>query len=237
MKNIFLLAFILLFLASCGGQHSSARENFNRENIAANDEIERAKPDESVKPESSAARNNSEIRGIDFKNFAYPDGITVKDGKLDLSEKSDSKTPSRLEYEVKSVQYADLAGDAGEDALVDLTPLMGGGSTIYKHGFHLFTLEKGKAGLQWRLTTGSEADCGLKEVWTEGKKLVLEVFGKCRAENNELRSEDYDTDVNTKNFTRLTFGWNNRKFVQENLEVFPFPENNIRNYQPKTRGN
>ncbi|HEX8370994.1 MAG TPA: hypothetical protein VF604_20790 [Pyrinomonadaceae bacterium] len=237
MKSIFFLAFALLFWSSCGGgQRSSASKNFNKENIAAANEIRKALPDENGKPEYSA-RNNSEIRRIDFKNFAYPDGITVKDGRLDLSEKSTSKTPSRLEYAVKDIQYADLTGDAKEDALVDLTTFMGGGSSIYKHGFHLFSLEKGKAKLLWRLTTGSEADCGLKEVWTENKKLVLEVFGKCHAENTDLRSEDYETDVNTDSFTRFTFAWNGRKFVRENLEVLPFTENNIHNYQPKTRKN
>ncbi|MDQ3799728.1 MAG: hypothetical protein M3384_09770, partial [Acidobacteriota bacterium] len=205
MKNILVPALALAIFANCGGRQSSGGENFNKENVVANVEVEKAKPVESAAPKSSSVTaGNSEIRRIDFRNFVYPPGIRVKDGKLDLSE----KPTSRQEYEVEDVQYVDLAGDADEEALVDLTTLRGGGSSIYTHGFHLFTPEKGKARLLWQLNTGSEARCGLKEIWTENRKLFLEVFGKCHIENDELSVENYDTDVNTDSFTRFTFGWN-----------------------------
>ena len=236
MKNIFLLGFVLLFLSNCASRSSSADENFKSESTLIASENRNSKPDENDKRENSVP-NNSEIRRVDFKNFVYPDGITIENGVFDASEKSGSKTNSRLEYAVEDVRYADFTNDAREDALVDLTTFMGGGSSIYKHGFHLYTLEKGKARLQWRLTTGSEADCGLKEIRIENKKLFLEAFGKCYIEEDSLRGLDYDTDVNTSSFTRFTFGWNNRKFVRENLEILPFPENNIHDYERRMKKN
>ena len=232
MKNILLLGLVLMFLPNCVSQDKAANENSVTENnlivqnsSTANESVETKSKENDKQLYSSLI--DSEIRKIDFRNFAYPDEVIVKNGKLDLSEKSPLKTPSRLEYTVENIRYANFTNDAKEDALIDLTTLAGGGSTIYQHGFHLYTLRNRKARLLWRVTTGSEADCGLKEIWTENAKLILEVFGKCYIEENSMQSKDYDSDVNTKNFTRFTFGWNGQKFVQENLQVFPFTENNI----------
>lgn len=227
-----------MFLPSCVSQDKSANENSVTENklIVQNsstvNKLIETKSKENHK-QSYSSQIDSEIRKIDFKNFSYPSEIVVKNGKLDLSENSPSKIPSLLEYTVEHIQYADFTNDPKEDALIDLTTLAGGGSTIYLHGFYLYTLRNRKAHLLWRITTRSEADCGLKEIWTENVKLILEVFGKCHIEENLMRSEDYETDINTKNFTSFTFGWNGQKFVQEKLQVFPFTENNIYDYKRK----
>jgi len=241
MKNILLLGLFLLLLPSCVSQVKSVNKNTVIENnlitqnsSTANEPVEN-KLKENDK-QSYSSQINSEIRKIDFENFAYPDEIIVKNGKLDLSEKSPLKTPSRLEYTVEDIRYADFTNDAKEDVLIDLTTLAGGGSTTYQHGFHLYTLQNKKAHLLWQVTTGSEADCGLKEILVEDTKLILEVFGKCHIEEDSMQSEDYDTDVNTKNYTNFTFGWNGQKFVREKLVVLPFTENNIHDYKRKISG-
>ncbi|MDQ3062325.1 MAG: hypothetical protein M3R14_05605 [Acidobacteriota bacterium] len=241
MKNILLLGLILFFLPSCLSQVKSVNKNSVTENnlIVQNSSIANEPVETKLKEndkQSYSSQINSEIRKIDFRNFSYPDEVIVKNGKLDLSEKSPLKTPSRLGYTVEDIRYAHFTNDAKVDALIDLTVIAGGGSTIYKHSFHLYTLRKRKALLIWRVTTGSEADCGLKEIWIENAKLILEVFGKCHIEEDSMQSEDYDTDVNTKNYTNFTFGWNGQKFVQEKLAVLPFTENNIHDYKRKMSG-
>lgn len=241
MKNVLLLGLVLLFLPSCESriklvnENSVIEKNLIVQNSPTTNEPVEIKSKENDE-QSYSSLIDSDIRKIDFRNFAYPDEVIVKNGRLDLSEKSPFKTPSRLEYTVEDIWYADFTNDAKEDALIDLTTFAGGGSSIYMHGFHLYSLRKGKAHLLWRISTGSEADCGLKEVWTENTKLILEVFGKCHIEKDSMQSEDYDTDVNTKNYTNFTFGWNGQKFVQEKLTVLPFTENNIHDYKRKMSG-
>jgi hypothetical protein len=241
MKSILLLGLILLFLPSCASRVKSANENSIAEkNLIVHSSLTTNKTVETKSKEkdeqSYSSFIDSEIRKIDFRNFAYPDKVIVKNGTLDLSEKSPFKTPSRLEYTVEDFWYADFTNDAKEDALIDLTTFAGGGSSIYIHGFHLYGLRKGKAHLLWRVSTGSEADCGLKEIWIENSKLILEVFGKCHIEKDSMKREDYGTDVNTKNYTNFTFGWNGQKFVQEKLVILPFTENNIHDYKRKMIG-
>jgi len=241
MKIILLLGLVLLFLSNCVSQVKSVNKNSIAENklIVQNSSVTNEPIETKLKNNDEQLYSsliNSKVRKIDFRNFEYPDEVIVKNGKLNLSEKSPFKTPSRLEYTVESIQYADFTNDAKEDALIDLTTLAGSCSTIYTHSFHLYTLRKRKASLLLRVTTGSEADCGLKEIWIENAKLILEVFGKCHIEHDSMQSEDYETDVNTKYYTNFTFGWNGQKFVQEKLAVLPFTLNNIHDYKRKMSG-
>src|SRR5829696_8931720 len=72
-----------------------------------------------------AARAQSDIRKVDFKNFTYPaqcisetpSKITVKDGEFSREKQEDGYV-DRFYYNVFDFAYGDLTGDGHDEAII-----------------------------------------------------------------------------------------------------------------------
>ena len=124
------------------------------------------------------------IRQIDFKNFSYPlSGSTLGHDRLkwlDVSAarqirltngKDNSRPPG---FTLESVSFADVAGQKQDDAIVVLHFNTGG--TQQTDYVYIYTIAVGKPKLLAYFHAGDRAYSGLRRVYAEDGKLVVELF-------------------------------------------------------------
>ena len=183
-----------------------------------------------------AQQRSSSIRSIDFTNFTYPS----KGAYLTYSSKTAKGNVYRLRrgeippkfgarnrlldvwLKFGSVVYGDLTGDGNEEAIVNLSWITGG--SALPNLVYIYTIRKGHPKLLWAFETGDRADGGLKDVYAENGKLVLELYGKDKIIGGDLFADD-----GTKNgdccptvFTRTRYVWLGGRFIRQGKsEVFP----------------
>src|SRR5437879_8115945 len=124
------------------------------------------------------------IRDVDFKNFTYPwypsylkspygsRRVALKDGKFEV-EQNQKAGIWYLLLELDDVSYADLTGDAREEAIVYLRGI----SVINRFVgcVFIYALEDGEPPkLLWHYETGDRADGGLRKMEVENGALLIE---------------------------------------------------------------
>lgn len=158
------------------------------------------------------------IRSTDFANIRYPNLPDYSGSeKKRVTLKPGEATPSHL-------SYGDVTGDGEEDAIVVL-PIENSGSAI-PYYVYIFTMEKEHPKIMWGFETGDRADGGLRRVYAENGKLVIELYGKDRVIGGELYREDEGLCCPSV-FTRAYYKWTGEKFQQQSkVEVLRNPEGN-----------
>lgn len=81
--------------------------------------------------------------------------------------------------------------------------------------------------------TGSlDYGSGLKSFRVKDKKITVEEFGKCSAEEQKINWQ-CGSKFSAKDVVRKTFGSAGKKFVQKSTETIISPASNVKNYQPE----
>lgn len=171
---------------------------------------------------------DSPIRTIDFANFTYPAKSLFSDGmksfrlQLGRYEGDQNHDPVIL----ASLAYGDVTGDAVEEAMVVLGVSVRG--TAIPHAVYIYTLQNETPELLWAFQTGDRGDGGLRQVYVENGRLVIELYGKDKLIGKNLyESDPYEAEgvCCPKFFTRARYTWQDVRFKQEGSEeLLPNPE-------------
>jgi hypothetical protein len=171
------------------------------------------------------SRAQQGIRAVDFRNFTYPlagpllghhnmqwlgsprDGYSKKSPIHLVNGEETSKDcaggacngPEGFIFE--SVQYADLTGRNGEDAIVVLRYLTGG--TQKTDYIYIYSFQGGKPSLRAFCFTGDRAYSGLYRAFGRNGDLVVDLFDPARR-NGDCCSSGY---------VRTTYHWTGDRFV------------------------
>jgi len=168
------------------------------------------------------------IRQVDFKNFTYPlSGALLGHDRLQWLDKPSEAHPHRQPihlvngdnltkassfvmngqeyaqwegFTLQSVEFADATGEGKEDAIVVLEYLTGG--TQKTHYVYIYAFGDGKPKLLGYFHSGDRAYSGLRKVYGENGKLVIELF------DPQKRSGD----CCSSGFVRTRYKWHNGRF-------------------------
>lgn len=177
------------------------------------------------------------FKRIDFENLSYPykfsyDGrkinVALKDGRYEYEEKPSGGGW----FDLSDVLYVDLTNDESPEAIVLLWHVSCGGSCDGGAAlFYIYSLEQNKLKPLWQFETDSLAySCGLKSFTVKYKKITMELFGRCFDKTKESLSMN---KFQVKDTTRLTFGFNGKKIIEEKKEYVSTDVRNVMNYQPE----
>ena len=184
-------------------------------------------------------RAPEEFKQIDFTNYSYPYkfsgggriNIALEDGEYEYDIEND-----RGWFNLKDVYYFDLTGDGTPEAIVILWHVSCGASCDGGAGLlYIYTAHQNKLKTVWQYEMGSLAyGCGLKSFTAGSRKITVELFGRCDGETEDSLGVG---KFQVKDTTRLTFGFDGRKFVEEKKEIISAPERSVLNYQPEINFN
>lgn len=251
MKTLFPIIAVLV-LTHCTSQSSALKsESASARPIPTADKTNEKSNSSAVLDEAAEAeqsrRHNSEtqngrfktppdaFKNIDFENHLYPYklpngkkiNIPSKDGEYEYDFSDD-----RGWFSFSDPYYVDLTNDENPEAITILGHVScgvscdGGAELIY-----IYTIRQNKLKLLWHYETGSAAyGCGLKSFTIKDRKITMELFGRCSDGEKEYEGM---SKFQVKDTTRLTFGFNDRKFVEEKKEFVSVPERNVMNYMPE----
>jgi hypothetical protein len=99
-----------------------------------------------------------DIRGVDFRNFAYPTSgvaaeitkqksIRVRNGVYEKHWKDNEISEDSFSFSVESVSYGDITRDGKADAVVETTFSWMGGVQQYESRIYVFTVIDGRTEL------------------------------------------------------------------------------------------
>lgn len=174
--------------------------------------------------ETQTGKIYSSIRKVDFRNFtyAYPgdssEKITLVDGNKEQTENEDGGGLGEIEY-------GDVTNDGKEEAFLRIQPITGGNCQCEM--VFVYTLENEKPKLLWSFDTWDGAQGGLKKVYAKNGKLIVEIFGAAKFENNEwdFRMPEGRADglCCPTAYTKISFEWNGEKFTPVgNREIYDY---------------
>jgi hypothetical protein len=179
-------------------------------------------------PESSepAPTPDSPVRAIDFANFTYPRTADLRnpgDPKtFKLKDGEFAETKNEVGMYLADVSYGDVTGDGGEEAMVRLGIHTGGSSM--PNCIYIYTLRNNRPRLLWAFVTGDRADGGLRSIYAEDGRLVIELYGKEARIGGELYGTEDAPACCAKSVTRTRYEWRGNRFRQVGeSEVFPNP--------------
>ena len=161
----------------------------------------------------------SNIRSVDFANFTFPwtadlgnpkKSFTLRNGELPAT-RNERGFIDEMGVFLQGVKYGDVTGDGLEEAIVSLS-IQTGGSAI-PGIIYIYTLRKSRPLLLWFRTTGDRADGGLRDVYAESGRLVVEL-------NSPVGSRG---DCCPTHFTRTRYEWRGGRFRQRHKETLPIP--------------
>jgi hypothetical protein len=172
--------------------------------------------------------SESRIRRIDFLNFIYPNRSSTYRSiqgtiKLVNGEFEFYNQKERFQWLVsagqKNIIYADLTGDGEEEAIIEM--FSHSGAAGGEHFIYVYTMAGNQTKLLWFFETyGSGTDVGgIKAMYVQDSDLILELYGKNEvtekgATVDEI-AQNYMCDTCYKEFTRVRFHWNGKRFEQQ----------------------
>jgi hypothetical protein len=167
----------------------------------------------------------SDFNGIDFRNMSYESGMgmgrfRLVDGKFE--KWLEKPVPALWTARFSEYLFRDFSNDGAYDALVELLEVHSVGSSSAIAAYKLFLVENGTLRLKWQVSTGSESNCGPKDIRIAGNKIILEVFGDCKTPNSGSTDESFGDRIAT-NTTEFTYVWDGRTMALESRRVTPFP--------------
>jgi hypothetical protein len=209
---------LLLVLIVISGSSSACSTN-----VAEKPSINQPGSQSTPKQRPEPTATTGSIRSVDFANFTYlgrylftngPESFTLRQGRFAASE-----TKVVLAY----LTYGDVTGDGNEDAMVTLAPVLGGSATPLVT--YVYSLEGDKPRLLWTLSTGDRADGGLRRIYSENGKLVVERFSPIKSHGACCPTQ----------FTRTSYAWDGTKFRQSGsiVETLPNPTGSADTVMPE----
>jgi len=187
----------------------------------------------------NAPAQQSKIRKIDFNNFTYPGiresrSFTLKSGELEI----EGKPCPHFKYTLGRVDYVDLDGDGGEEALVHIQDFTGCVSSSVHENYYIYGIRQNGLRLLWKFVSGAEGEAGLKDFRLEGRVLIFELFGKHRIVGAKPQSAGQNSggDCCPASYSRIRVAWDGRAFRQRSVRFFPFPYPTIMDYFARKRG-
>ena len=172
----------------------------------------------------------SEIRRVDFANLTYPPRPIYSRRKFKLNDGTyrgrpgipGAKSPWGDPYPVSlaAIAYGDVTGDSYEEAIVVLGESVAGtAAPLY---LYVYTLERGRPKLLWAVAAGDRAEGGLRKVYAQSGKLVIELYGKGARVNGNVFAGDGNGACCPLSVTRTRYRWKKMHFVQDGpSEIFP----------------
>ena len=158
------------------------------------------------------------IENIDFRNFTYPYPdpnpnqvtFTLENGKKPFGKLDD------IAFDLSSVEYRDLTGDNINEAVINLSVHL---AVSNKTAIYIYTLENNKPKFLWTFWIGDQAAGGLKNIYSEDGRLIVEVFGNAEFKDNfwafSLPKGNAEGICCPDIFTRIRFKWNGKEFALE----------------------
>lgn len=178
-----------------------------------------------VKPEN--------FKQIDFKNFSYPYEFSYSGRKLNFTLKNEEYQfdfkGDKGWFSFSDVFYVDLTDDDKPEAIVMLWHVSCGVSCDGGAGlFYVYASSQNKP--LWQFETGSLGyGCGLKSFTVKDKKVTMDLFGQCFDEKDLSATGKFLVN----DTTRLMFGFNGKKFVEEKKEFVSVPVRSVLSYRPE----
>jgi hypothetical protein len=151
------------------------------------------------------------IRWVDFANFTYPrvanpaESLVLRNG-----QERTNVTPRSLE----DVSYGDVTGDGVEEAIVILGVLTGG--SAMPNEVYIYRMRRSRPVLLWSFTTGDRADGGLRAIYADRGRLVVELNGPKRGIE--------EGDCCPKRLTRTHYVWRGGRFQRQRQQTLPLAE-------------
>ena len=157
------------------------------------------------------------IGKFDFRNYTYPlpRGWQDSDGKdLTLENGLRPLVKEKIGASLVTTKFGDVTGDNVDEAFVILK-IITAGSAIPQI-VYVFTWKDEQPELIWHFRTGDRADGGLKNVFAEDGKLVVELYGQDRYVLGEVETMKITGDEEQlccpTHFTRTSYEWNGNVF-------------------------
>jgi hypothetical protein len=166
------------------------------------------------------------IRSIDWANFRYPrtSDLRIPSWRRSfiLQRGKFSETKNEVGMYLADVDYGDVTGDGVEEAMVRLGIHTGG--SLMPNCLYIYTLKDNRPRLLWAFVTGDRADGGLRSIYAEGGKLVVELYGKGTRIGGKLYGTEDAPACCAKSVTRTRYQWRGGKFRQDGRpEAFQNP--------------
>jgi hypothetical protein len=157
------------------------------------------------------------IGDFDFKNYTYPlpRGWQDSDGKdLTLENGTRPLIKEKIGAALVATRFGDATGDGIAEAFVILKILTAG--SAIPQIVYVFTWQDEQPELIWHFRTGDRADGGLKNIFAENGKLVVELYGQDRYILGEVETMKITGDEEQlccpTHFTRAIYEWNGSVF-------------------------
>lgn len=161
-----------------------------------------------------------------FANFKYPArplfrGATDDDGRRSFSLRNgifrprfnDSGYIERLGAYLKSVEFVDVTRDRHKEAIVAVGNLCDCSGVWF--GLYVYKLSgKKPIRLLWAFQTGDRAVGGLRNVYGQKGRLIVELYGSGSGPNLPPKTY-YGARCCTQDYTQRRYRWNGRRFIQE----------------------
>lgn len=173
----------------------------------------------------------SPIRDVNFENFTYTaDPIyskgaktfTLKDGTYPGRIQDGGVAPGSVSLAHKV--YGDVTNDGQDEALLVLTQNIQGSAIPYY--VYIYSMESNQPRLLAALATGDRAEGGLRQIFAENGRLVVELYGKQKF----IGADRFGRDDSSRGaccptlFTRSRYEWKNNNFHRTGqLEVSKNP--------------
>jgi hypothetical protein len=171
-------------------------------------------------------RRASSIRSVDFANFTFPrtTGLKVSGGRKTFTLKDGEfpESTNEVGMSLADVTYGDVTGDGVEEAMVSLG-VHTGGSAI-PNCLYIYTPGGKRLRLLWAFETGDRADGGLRRIYAEAGRLVIELYGRGTRIGGKLYGTEDAPACCAKSVTRTHYRWWGGKFRRVGKsEVFANP--------------
>ena len=161
-----------------------------------------------------------------FANFTYPArplfrGATGDDGRRSFTLKNGIFEPGfnnrgyieRLGAYLKSVEFADVTGDRHKEAIVAVGNLCDCSGVWF--AVYVYKLSSKKpVRLLWAFHTGDRAVGGLRNVYGQKGRLIVELYGSGSGPNLPPKTY-YGAQCCTQDYTQRRYKWNGGRFIQE----------------------
>lgn len=167
--------------------------------------------------DESGKTSDSEIGNFDFRNYIYPlpRGWQDDDGKDAVLEDGGRRmAEKRIGLSYVTTRYGDVTSDGVDEAFVILK-IVTAGSAIPQIAY-VYTWKDEKPELIWHFRTGDRADGGLKNIYAENGKLIVELYGQDRYILGEVETMKITGDEEQlccpTHWTRTLYEWNGSGF-------------------------
>lgn len=239
---------IVLLFTGCGTGSGSVEKQLEVNAEAPSASLAASEPSPSPSPDFPNLQTEitdkrfsdtaSPIKSVDFRNHSYPlprgwqnpDNTEAQlvDGRLDPvakhlpedlpdEEKAKVKSERRIGLSYVTTRFLDVNADGHDDAIVILK-IETTGNAIPQIAY-VFEWKDTKPELLWFFRTGDRADGGLKDIRTENRELVIELFGQDRfilgeVETGKITGDEEQLCCPT-HFTRSFYKWNGKHFLMQ----------------------